>query len=270
MSQQSYEFQLHNTPHPESISESTARSLAIMSIRANEAVIWDPTVSTDLKHYATALHPFLIDQHRELLKLEESATTDPLTKLGNRRAFYEDFDHAVQKTNRRNEKTNDATSLVLMYIDIDNFKTVNDSYGHAGGDQILVDISERLQKNIRVYDKAYRFGGDEFVLLLEDVAQKDIQKRSDEIKNIIGEAILVHQTHLVSVSASIGFTHLDYAEISSIAVMDPEQKKQKFDELKDDADKAMYENKQRRINEMISKLSLPRKPDSPPDQTIEE
>ncbi|MBN2975279.1 two-component system response regulator [Pseudomonas fluorescens] len=94
-------------------------------------------------------------------QLEFQAVTDPLTGLLNRRGFYQ----AVENTLSRSERVDQ--SLVLLYLDLDGFKRVNDSLGHDAGDRVLRWVSEQLQGCLRSYDIIGRMGGDEFTALLE-------------------------------------------------------------------------------------------------------
>lgn len=98
--------------------------------------------------------------HRaELTRLEEAALTDNLTALGNHRSFQEDLRREFSRATRHDE------ALSLALIDVDDFKVVNDSNGHHSGDLLLVGLAELL-KGLRVEDRAYRIGGDEFAVLL--------------------------------------------------------------------------------------------------------
>ncbi len=98
-----------------------------------------------------------------LSKLEETSITDPLTGIYNRRYLYARFNESLDRY-KRNRKT----SLAIVVIDLDKFKQTNDKYGHAMGDKMLKEFAGILESNIRSYDIACRYGGDEFVLLLDE------------------------------------------------------------------------------------------------------
>jgi diguanylate cyclase (GGDEF)-like protein len=131
-------------------------------------------------------------------QLTHQALHDPLTKIANRGLFRNRVDHALAKLPRTN------TSLAVLFLDLDNFKAINDSLGHAAGDKLLFSVAERLQDCLRTTDTAARLGGDEFAVLVESV------NRSNEAV-VIAERILsvFHQPFLIEgkevyVGTSIG------------------------------------------------------------------
>ncbi len=97
---------------------------------------------------------------RDKLALEESlADTDPLTSLANRRYFYEQLEHEYARVHRY------PKAFTIAYLDIDNFKYINDSMGHDVGDELLQSVAKTLCENIRNTDSSARLGGDEFAIL---------------------------------------------------------------------------------------------------------
>lgn len=96
-------------------------------------------------------------------QLTHQALHDPLTKLANRALFRDRVDHALSKLPRT------TTSIAVMFLDLDNFKAVNDSMGHVAGDKLLISAAARLQDCLRNTDTAARLGGDEFAILVESV-----------------------------------------------------------------------------------------------------
>lgn len=155
-------------------------------------------------------------------RLIYNAFYDTLTGLPNRALLLDRLKQAISRKKRSPDKF-----FSVLYLDLDNFKNVNDSLGHAIGDRFLVMVAERLKANLRSTDTIARFGGDEFILLLEETPETE---KADEIAQRILESLSTPgqiNGHEIHVTASIGIisSRMDYA--------DPEQ-------LLRDADIAMY------------------------------
>lgn len=124
------------------------------------------------------------------------ATHDDLTGMTNRRSFYE-------LAHRHLEQARSARlPLTLYFMDLDGFKTINDTYGHAAGDQVLKVVAQRLTSSVRSSDVIARFGGDEFVTLLLNTDDEHFRK-SQQIIDIIGQPIDI-EGHRLNVGISIG------------------------------------------------------------------
>lgn len=105
--------------------------------------------------------------HQRMLELQDLARKDPLTDLLNLRSFQERLDGAVERARRRGHQVG------LLFIDLDAFKSVNDSYGHEMGSQLLILLARRLAQGLRRSDCVARIGGDEFAVVLEEVANRE-------------------------------------------------------------------------------------------------
>ena len=136
-------------------------------------------------------------QERKALeqKLVFQAFHDPLTRLANRSLFRERVEHALDRRN--------STDTAVMFIDLDNFKTINDSLGHAAGDHVLVEMAHRVRSSLRTEDTAARLGGDEFAVLLEDAEVTAAARVAERIRSAMGMPFWVLGQE-VYVSASIG------------------------------------------------------------------
>jgi diguanylate cyclase (GGDEF)-like protein/PAS domain S-box-containing protein len=136
-------------------------------------------------------------QERKVLeqKLTFQAFHDPLTRLANRSLFRERVEHALDRRS--------STDTAVLFIDLDNFKTINDSLGHAAGDHVLVETAHRVRSTLRTEDTAARLGGDEFAVLLEDAEVTAAARVAERMREALGTPFWVLGQE-VYVSASIG------------------------------------------------------------------
>jgi len=104
---------------------------------------------------------------RSLTRERELSRTDPLTALSNSRAFYEEARRLLALCRRQHRP------ITVAYIDVDNFKAVNDRLGHQAGDELLKGIALQVRASIRPSDLSARLGGDEFAILLPELSQRD-------------------------------------------------------------------------------------------------
>ena len=154
---------------------------------------------------------------------EEQAMQDALTRLPNRRLFHDRVAHAIARSTRR------PACLAVIGLDLDGFKGVNDNLGHAAGDQLLVLVAERIKALVRPSDTAARIGGDEFAVLVEDVAgEAEASYVAERLLDALATPFAVRGEEVV-VGASAG-----------VALSEPGIS---MDELLVHADRAMYEAK---------------------------
>ncbi|WP_449285743.1 diguanylate cyclase domain-containing protein [Marinobacter sp. PE14] len=131
-------------------------------------------------------------------RMEHLAQHDELTGLHNRRAFYERFDQSLSLALRH------GAQMAVLFIDLDNFKSINDALGHDSGDIILTAMAEKLKSCVRAADTVCRYGGDEFVVLLAEIAQPDHAAAvADKIREAAGVPVVIGG-HEVSLQLSIG------------------------------------------------------------------
>jgi diguanylate cyclase (GGDEF)-like protein len=136
----------------------------------------------------------------EYYRISMLATKDMLTGLGNRNSFSENISKLISISTRNKD------SFGLLVFDLDNFKAVNDRFGHQEGDQVLMAFADVLNKSLRDSDHAFRFGGDEFCCLLIDSNPKANEMVADRIINAINEHPLLMQH---GVSSSVGATSFE-------------------------------------------------------------
>jgi len=141
-------------------------------------------------------------------KLKQMAITDELTQLYNRRQFYSQLEKEIERTKRYH------TPLSLLLLDIDNFKRYNDTYGHVEGDKVLEKLGEIIRNIVRKVDTAYRYGGEEFTVILPETRWIEAYSVADRIRKTFENTAfypkILHGTvtrrHL---SMSIGLSEYD-------------------------------------------------------------
>jgi diguanylate cyclase len=158
--------------------------------------------------------------NKELHEARSSLTTDLLTKVGNRQGFSADIDPSIEAGQ------NKQLSLVLMMIDVDNFKFLNDEYGYVAGDKVLHFIAQTIKSMIRTADRVYRYGGEEFAVVLNRCDVTQAQAIADKIRVQIEQSNLMYTGKNIRVTISIGVT--------------VHQQGDRLDDLIGRADKALY------------------------------
>lgn len=162
-------------------------------------------------------------------QLELHANFDPLTGLANRRQLHERLSAATQRA------AHEVSQLAVVYIDLDNFKSINDRFGHEVGDEVLKSVSARLTESVRTTDTVVRLGGDEFVVLLADLDDVDVVTQlMKRALSAISRPISAAGTELVlTCSAGVSIYPLDASD-ADIGLRN--------------ADKAMYRAKEKGRN----------------------
>jgi len=183
-----------------------------------EMTIW-PVGSGEEVHFSALVHDITLRKELEM-QLQHQAFHDSLTGLANRALFRDRVAHSLA----RQARSHGAVSV--LFSDLDDFKTVNDSLGHEAGDQLLVAVAERLRAVMRPEDTTARFGGDEFAILLEETDQEGTRRAAERILDALRSPFEFHGRQVV-MRASIG------AAFTSDARTEP-------DDLLRQADLAMY------------------------------
>ena len=140
----------------------------------------------------------ITDRIKETERLEHLAHYDHLTKIPNRYLLLDRVEHLIAQSERN------KSTFALLYIDLDKFKIINDTKGHAFGDQVLVETALRLKQAIRKSDTIARIGGDEFVLLLENTSNKnDVSTMVETLTRALNKEFIINNEKF-EVSCSIG------------------------------------------------------------------
>jgi diguanylate cyclase (GGDEF)-like protein len=171
---------------------------------ASGAVVQYIGVQNDVTARITAERELLQERdrtRRHLAQIEELAYTDPLTALPNRRRFEERMEMALWQARL------DGAAVALLFLDLDGFKAVNDSLGHAAGDELLQVVADRLRGRLRRGDLLARLGGDEFLVGLLGLdpatARREATGVADQLRAALVEPVLLGTT-TVQVQVSIG------------------------------------------------------------------
>lgn len=147
-----------------------------------------------------------------LQEMHKGATVDALTGLINRRSFLERLEGEVSATHRH------SLQACLGMVDVDHFKAVNDTYGHAAGDVVLVEVAQRLAKHVRQEDVVARFGGEEFVVLLRHTDLAGAVVLLDRLRGFVSDTPILVPTsegqQPIQVTFSAGLTQIDPASSS--------------------------------------------------------
>lgn len=172
---------------------------------------------------------------QRLEELQEMAMNDPLTGIANRR-FVE-----ISLAARLEELRRYGFPFAILFADVDNFKQINDTYGHAVGDRILKMISATLAHSLRSFDLIGRWGGEEFVALLINIQPDDLRALSDRLRRLVEKSVLtIENGEAIGVTVSIGATVARMGEST--------------DALVERADKLMFESKRRGRNQVSIEL----------------
>lgn len=176
---------------------------------------------------------YLLDQRDKMIKqLQRLTIEDPLTGLFNSRHLFDQLDKEINRAKRY------LHPLSLMFIDIDKFKSINDTYGHMIGDKVLWHIANRLKDCLRSNDTAYRFGGDEYTVILPETTLPEAKFVADRIINRINrDCLIINDKRISKISLSIGITEYQINE--------------GIEQLLHRADVTMYEAKQSEGNSMV-------------------
>ncbi|WOE70726.1 GGDEF domain-containing protein [Hydrogenimonas thermophila] len=167
---------------------------------------------------------FIKEQNEKIEDTLEKATKDPLTHLYNRE-FLSEYAEKVLKENRRK-----GESIALIFLDLDNFKPVNDNYGHEEGDKVLKNVAEMLKNSFRDQDIVVRYGGDEFIVFAQ-LNRVQVYELNEVLKSLQNRIEDNFQKYGISISYGISIYPLEANNLEVLIYI---------------ADKKMYEQKKRK------------------------
>lgn len=173
-------------------------------------------------------------------KLKILSSKDSLTGLYNHGHFIEESTKIFKLFRRRKNKKCIA-SFSIMVFDVDDLKTINDTYGHLMGDYLLKEISDTISQRVRSGDKFFRIGGDEFALILQDTYLEDAQLIAEDIKQLISNTSISFMDNEIKVNISVGVS--SFEEVDHIEDMRHLADERLYDSKRENKNKIDYSNK---------------------------
>lgn len=180
---------------------------------------------------------FAFEMSRLIEELQELVDTDPLTRLLNRRSFEREFGRLLMLLSNNDDKRHPSIGgLAVLFVDLDHFKRINDTYGHAIGDEVLQKVAATIKANLRESDLVCRWGGEELVVVLPGVYIPEAMDVAEKLRQAI---------------SSTEFSVSDLRVTASLGVTATKQSVKQCD-LIERADQALYEAKETGRNRVVS------------------
>lgn len=205
------------------VQEETISNFDMPSININDIKNKFENIQTHMLDEVNKANSMIVGLTKKIEDLEKSSLIDHLTKTYNRNALSSDLLKLCSLENINDD-------IHLFVIDIDNFKSINDTYGHVVGDKVLIFLANILRKTLREGDKIYRYGGEEFIVLLNRIEKKESHQIAQRIVSLINSNRLIYKELNINITVSLGATTLRIGDTP--------------DELITRADKALYIAKQ--------------------------
>lgn len=189
-------------------------------------------LDTDMSHALLKAHDQINLLKQSIELLNEENRIDPLTKFYNRKELFKDLNSIGDNLNNEG-----VPECYLLMIDMDDFKAINDTYSHLAGDKTLVFVARTIASLIRSSDKAYRFGGDEFIIVLNRSTLNVAQSIAEKIRDSIDKARLFYENNEMRITVSIGVSKLSGQEFETSLLR---------------ADRALYAAKNKSKNQVFT------------------
>jgi diguanylate cyclase (GGDEF)-like protein len=216
------------TMHEETFSECQNEQIDLPSITEKFTEI-----QNHMTQEVTKANKIITELTTKVKALEEKSNLDPLTKIFNRGAL-------ISYLNNICSRQDLPYSFHLLILDIDDFKKINDTYGHIAGDKVLIFIANILRKTLRDGDKVFRYGGEEFVIILNRINDKQCKQITQRLINMIQSNNLIYKGAKLDVTMSVGTTRYKQQDTPETLVAR--------------ADSALYKAKSNGKNQMYSEL----------------
>jgi diguanylate cyclase (GGDEF)-like protein len=206
-------------------SESPHIDLPILSYKFDE-------IQTYMKEEVTRANETITQLSNQIIELEKTSNLDALTKILNRRAL-NTYLAKISKNDKKHK-------FHLLMLDIDDFKKINDNFGHVAGDKVLIYFANILKKTLRNGDKIFRYGGEEFVIILNNVDDIKCKAITQRLLELVRNNKLIYKGNDLSVTTSIGTTYFKENDtVESILLR---------------SDKALYKAKSSGKNKICSEM----------------
>jgi diguanylate cyclase (GGDEF)-like protein len=214
--------------HEKTISEYTAQSIDIstMTEKFND-------IQNHMLNEVSKANNVINSLSKQVKELEQTSNVDPLTKVFNRRAL-STYLQPIFLNNKRHYE------MHLLMLDLDDFKLINDRFGHIAGDKILIFLANILKKTLRDGDKIFRYGGEEFLIILNRLDEELCKKIVDRVLSLVRNNNLIYKGEKLNVTISVGATKLKNGDTE--------------DSFINRADKALYKAKNNGKNQMQMEL----------------
>lgn len=206
-------------------------------------------VAVSANHYGNIVASSVRTTSSRVSRLQSLAATDGLTGLINRRQFNQQLDAEIARSKRYQKP------LSLALFDIDDFKKINDFYGHTTGDRILKELGQLIIQNVRESDIAARYGGEEFALILPETGQIDAYELLERLRAMIERTVFCLPDNPMTATISVGVAQLDLDEAKGYEIIEK-------------SDAALYEAKKLGKNQVVYGTLTPPKVNYPPFDTV--
>jgi diguanylate cyclase (GGDEF)-like protein len=179
---------------------------------------------------------------QRIIQLEDSrietANTDSLTRLWNRNKILEFLDEELERGRR------EAAPTGVIWVDIDFFKSVNDTHGHITGDQVIIEVAFRLKSSMRNYDKIGRIGGDEFLVVIPGCNRNNVREIGERLRNLISQQPIRTDSGELRVSVSVGGTSSEFNPAASGKTLIQTSDHALYQAKREGRDRSVYRNPQ--------------------------
>jgi diguanylate cyclase (GGDEF)-like protein len=178
----------------------TVYLLAAIAVLMGATALYSALKLRGMRVRVAQLQRYVSKLKRSQIELKKHAFFDPLTGLANRLLLIDRFQVALEHSRRNRNQ------FAVLMVDLNKFKAINDTYGHAAGDAVLIAVAKRLTSAVRASDTVARLGGDEFVLLVQSIEGVDqVRALAQKLMDLLSENVTLDSGEVVGLGGSLGF-----------------------------------------------------------------